>query len=70
MAKSETKFALPKKIDGYLGTLSRLYEKTKKQLLQEIVVNAAVSVHEAWDYDNWDGGTYGHAVTLLIPEDS
>jgi hypothetical protein len=36
--------------------------------LREIVVNGAASIHERWEYDNWDGGTYGHALTLAVPE--
>jgi hypothetical protein len=31
-------------------------------------VNAQVRVHEEWSYDNWNGGTYGHALYLVIPE--
>ena len=62
-------FALPGKIDSYLATLNRLYERESESLLREIVVNGVVSIHEGWDYDNWNGGTYGHAVTLTLPED-
>jgi hypothetical protein len=32
-------------------------------------VNGVVSIQEGWDYDNWNGGTYGHAITLTVPED-
>jgi hypothetical protein len=32
-------------------------------------VNAQVRVHEQWDSDNWNGGTYGHALYLTLPED-
>lgn len=66
---TDNKFALPPKIDSYLSVLNRLYAKQKETLLRELVVNAAVTIHEGWDYDNWNGGTYGHAVTLTVSED-
>lgn len=62
-------FRLPNKVNAYLATLNRLYEREGKTLLQEIVVNGIVSIREGWDYDNWNGGTYGHAITLTVPED-
>lgn len=69
MTKGGTQFQLPGKVELYLATLSRLYKKQGEALLQNIVVNGAVFVHEEWDYDNWNGGTYGHAITLTVPED-
>lgn len=36
--------------------------------MQEIIVNAQTRVAEGWTYDNWNGGTYGHAVYLVVPE--
>ncbi len=69
MTGDDRKFALPPKIDSYLATLNRWYESQNEPLLRELVVNATVSVHEGWDYDNWNGGTYGHAITLTVMED-
>ena len=69
MTPSEREFHLPGKIDSYLATLNRLYERLGDSLLREIVINGVVSIHEEWDYDNWDGGTYGHAITLTVSED-
>lgn len=69
MARSERQFRLPGRVDSYLATLNRVYEKAGENLLREIVVNGVVSIHEEWDYDNWDGGTYGHAITLTVSED-
>ncbi|QDV89358.1 hypothetical protein RAS2_04240 [Phycisphaerae bacterium RAS2] len=63
------KFQLPGRLDLYLATLSRLYERDSEPILREIVVNGIVSIHEGWDYDNWNGGTYGHAVILAVQED-
>ncbi len=60
---------VPKTIERYLATLSKLYARTQKNELQKIIVNAKVRVHEAYSVDNWNGGTYGHALFLAIPED-
>lgn len=62
------KHELPKNIERYLAALSRLYAQDGHRALQEIVVNAQTRVVEEWEYDNLDGGTYGHALYLVIPE--
>ena len=62
------KHELPANIERYLAALSRLYASDGKRILQEIVVNAQVRVAEEWTYDNWNGGTYGHALYLTLPE--
>lgn len=59
-------FILPQKIDSLLATLNRLYEKSNELLLQELVVNTDVTIDEEWEYDNWNGGIYGHAVNLKV----
>ena len=69
MTLEDGHFELPGKIDGYLAALSRLYEKKNNAILQNIVVNGAPSIHEDWSYDNLDGGTYGHALTLTLGEE-
>ncbi|MBT3194576.1 MAG: toll/interleukin-1 receptor domain-containing protein [Verrucomicrobia bacterium] len=69
MTESDRRYSLPPKIDSYLATLNRLYESQNESLLRDLVVNSTVSIHEGWDYDNWNGGTYGHAVTLTVTED-
>lgn len=61
-------FELPQKVERYLATLSKLYAQDEKRQLQEIIVNAQLRVHEAWSSDNWNGGTYGHALFLILPE--
>ncbi len=62
------KFNLPRKIDHYLALLSRLYEREGQKQKQEIIVNSRFRVDEEWVFDNWDGGTYGHALYLIMPE--
>jgi hypothetical protein len=68
MGSSEEKFELPRNIDRYLASLSKVYEQEGQRQLQEIIVNSKVRVREEWSYDNWNGGTYGHALYLQLPE--
>jgi hypothetical protein len=61
-------FELPRNIDRYLSALSKLYQQDGNRRLQELIVNARPRIHEGWSYDNWNGGTHGHALYLDIPE--
>jgi hypothetical protein len=61
-------FELPRRIDHYLAILSKTYGKNEGYRFQALLVNAQTKVHEGWDYDNWNGGTYGHALYLTLPE--
>jgi TIR domain len=62
------KHELPKNIERYLAALSRLYAQDGRRAFQEIIVNAKIRIVEEWTFDNWNGGTYGHALYLVIPE--
>lgn len=68
MAPEKQVHQLPKSIDRYLATLSKLYAREGNRLHQEIIVNGQIRIVEGWDYDNWNGGTYGHALYLTLPE--
>lgn len=68
MSDQEYSFELPKSIDRYLATLSKMYAQEDQKQLQEIIVNSQFRVHEGWSYDNWNGGTYGHVLYLIVPE--
>ena len=68
MNESGTQFELPRNIERYLATLSTLYAQRGQEQKQRIIVNSHVRVHEKWSYDNWNGGTYGHAIYLVMPE--
>lgn len=59
---------LPKEIDYYLGILSKLYQRNNEETKLKIIVNAHISVHEDTDYDNWDGGSHGHTLSLAVPD--
>lgn len=51
-----------------MAVLSRMYEREGQRQLQEIIVNSQTRVHEQWSYDNWNGGAYGHALYIVLPE--
>ncbi len=68
MNGQEKNFELPPNIDRYLATLSKYFGKEGQIQLQEILVNSRPRVHAGWSYDNWNGGTHGHALFLAIPE--
>ena len=68
MSEHANNFELPKKVDRCLAALSKLYAQDGKRQLQEIMVYAQTRVQERWSYDNWNGGTSGHALYLVIPE--
>jgi hypothetical protein len=62
------KHELPEQTERYLAALSRLYAQDGQRILQQIIVNAQTRIVEEWTYDNWNGGTYGHALYLVLPE--
>lgn len=68
MSEKPKHYELPKNIDRLLGILSRHYAQAGKRQFQELLVNARTRVDEGSSYDNWNGGTYGHALYLIIPE--
>ncbi len=68
MSNDTTKFELPRKIEHYLAVLSKLYAREGQKQKQELIVNSKIRVNEEWTYDNWNGGTYGHALYLVMPE--
>lgn len=68
MPGKNTKYQLPRSIEHHLAALSKLYGKEGQVQLQEILVNAQIRVHEEWTSVSWNGGTYGHAIYLALPE--
>lgn len=63
----ERKFELPGKLEKILATLAVHFGREQKPILEALLVNSTYHVKEGWDYDNWNGGTYGHALTFLVP---
>jgi hypothetical protein len=50
-----------------MATVSEYLAAKKDDLLQRVLVNSRYSVQEEWSYDDWDGGTWGHAITFHVP---
>jgi hypothetical protein len=65
-AQDDRRFLLPSRIETTLAQVSTYFGKANKLLPQRIIVNAQYSVEEGFDYDNWNGGTYGHAIRLRV----
>jgi hypothetical protein len=61
-------YLLPKSIEKHLAALSKFYAAEGNRRLQELIVNSQIRISEGWSRDNWDGGTYGHALFLVLPE--
>ena len=62
-------FALPQKVMPALRRLFRFYNNKNEHLLRDIIEASHVYVDAGVSYDNWNGGTYGHAVMLFVPDD-
>ena len=69
MSRTKQTFELPRLLERHLSILAKLYALEGKRDHEEIVVNAYPRIEEEWTYDNWNGGTFGHAVHLILPED-
>lgn len=61
------KFKIPPRIDEYLQLLAEIYKASNNIELQSLIINAKPILDEGYEYDNWNGGTYGHLLTLEIP---
>lgn len=68
MTRDEVVFRLPKQVERHLATLSKIYGREGDTRMQDILVNARVSVSGEPEYDSLDGGIYGHSLNLSLPE--
>lgn len=68
MSPREPAYELPKQLERWLAALTKIYIGRGSRQHAEILVNAQVRVHEGWTSDNWNGGTYGHALYLVLRE--
>jgi hypothetical protein len=50
-----------------MAALSARFAKQGNTGLQSVLVNAQHHVQEETNYDNWNGGTFGHTVHLKVP---
>lgn len=67
MRDAKLTHALARDIEHYLSLVSQLYAKGGATRKLSIIANARVTVSEGWSRDNWNGGTYGHALFLALP---
>jgi hypothetical protein len=65
----KTKYKLPGEIEKTFSALSELYEKRANLICQKIIVNSRFHIVEEYTYDGFDGGIYGHALYLSLPND-
>ncbi|MES2906495.1 MAG: toll/interleukin-1 receptor domain-containing protein [Pseudomonadota bacterium] len=64
------RWEIPNKTPALLRRLEILYRKDEDRLLHEIIHNAAIYVDVEVTYDNWNGGTAGHALTFFLNEET
>jgi TIR domain len=65
--EQESRFDITVNLNRYLATLSKVYEQEATQRLRPLIVNAKATLEEEVSYDNWNGGTYGHILHLILP---
>lgn len=58
---------LPSKVEKILAAVSGYFAQTDRRHLQKLLVNSRYRVIEEVDYDNWDGGQWGHDIVLEVP---
>jgi len=58
---------LPREIERFVASVSRVYGNKKQELAQKLLANAAITIEEN-SYDNWDGGQTGFLLHLQIPD--
>lgn len=63
-----SKHFLPEKLSSYLRRLEIEYRNDPaKAIERDIISTCRARVEPETDYDNWNGGTYGHDVWLYVP---
>jgi hypothetical protein len=58
---------LPQEIERHVASLSQIYKLKDQNLLQELLINAEITIDEGYSYDNLDGGQYGFLLHLKVP---
>ncbi|QDM27561.1 toll/interleukin-1 receptor domain-containing protein [Tardiphaga sp. vice304] len=62
------KHYLPSKLPSYFRRLDLEYVRAGRVLDHELIQSAKIAINEEITADGWNGGTYGHAVLLFLPE--
>jgi len=65
--QQKIQFKFPNKVEKLLAALSEYYQNNDKPILQRIVVNSTCEIEEGTEFDNWDGGMYGHTLRFHVP---
>jgi hypothetical protein len=65
--REQPNFELPKKLEKIFAGLCNYFGQKDRPLLQQILVNSRYRVDEGVDYDNWNGGTWGHTIIFELP---
>lgn len=55
------------KLPGYLNRLAFTYQHASNHLFADLLNACRWHIIEQAEYDNWNGGTYGHEVVLFLP---
>ena len=63
------KFRVPARVDRYARAAAKRLQRQGASLAADILADAEIEVVEGEEYDNWNGGIYGHAVVLAIPDE-
>lgn len=58
---------LSKNLKGILNSLCALYASKGPEVLQDVVMNSDIRVHENWTSDNAPYPRYGHTLQAIIP---
>lgn len=64
-----TEYAITRKLNHYRKQLMLLYKGAGEHLLEDILATAPIYINEGYNYDNWNGGQYGHALTLYLKDE-
>jgi hypothetical protein len=64
-----TDFALPPKIMPAFRRLRQHYERKAESELRDLIDVSYIYVDTGTEFDNWNGGTYGHDILVFVPED-
>ena len=66
-ASATYKYELPKKLENLAAILAEDYDRKGKVLMRDLLVKSDYEIEESYDYDNWNGGQYGHMLHLKTP---
>lgn len=60
---------LPLKLAQYLVRLHVSYDRKGERDLRDVIASSRYYVRQEANYDNWNGGMWGHDVVFFLPLD-